>query len=468
MEIIDTEFGKLPPRTNFVLSKSDRDESGLLEEKLLYGVQDIMDILKFNKEEAKIAEFLFIIRKQGKAIKDKINEKIAENSMPIGNVIDLLPRTLPAYEKNRVENMIKLRGRYKLDMDWIKLKSNLTIQLQDLISYRLNPNIVKSIRIPVKFVVTKFKNLFEKLKQIKNVDGYKNVVIIKNEVNTMVSNFFQNTIFKLSLEEQYEYLVTCFPRIYMDEDDADDEQFITGFGTFVNDTIQRLYKRYTDYYDNQRIMLSSVVKGNPYIRILKAGTILYRGTPRCSIHKNNTEPTFLYFTHNPFVALLYATPKGLSEDLGQINVHEVQTDLRILDFSNYRTIDYIIRLLISLNAPNDVIKSIVFGWFNEGNIWMNSYHKKKMDNRNAIKSHSEIKRHSDTAYDFLLSEWICSNGFNGYIGLGVKKGNGEVFHDEVMLCNPSNKKKMKYLGDLDKEYINYNLGGCQSDWYKVL
>jgi len=465
MEIIDTEFGKLPPRTNFVLSKSDRDESGLLEEKLLYGVQDIIDILKFNKEEAKIGEFLFIIRKQGEAIKEKINQKIAEDTMPVENIKDLLPKHVLGVvqnivKKEMIQRAIQKHGRYRLNM--------IDVNLTNLISYRLHPNIVKSIRIPVKFVVKKLKNLFGKLKQIKNVDGYKNVVIIKNEVNTMVSNFFQNTIFKLSLEEQYEYLVTCFPRIYMDEDDADDEQFITGFGTFVNDTIQRLYKRYTDYYDNQRIMLSSVVKGNPYIRILKAGTILYRGTPRCSIHKNNTEPTFLYFTHNPFVALLYATPKGLSEDLGQINVHEVQTDLRILDFSNYRTIDYIIRLLISLNAPNDVIKSIVFGWFNEGNIWMNSYHKKKMDNRNAIKSHSEIKRHSDTAYDFLLSEWICSNGFNGYIGLGVKKGNGEVFHDEVMLCNPSNKKKMKYLGDLDKEYINYNLGGCQSDWYKVL
>jgi len=462
MEIVDTEFGKLPPRTNFVLFEADKDQSGCAEDKILYGVHDIINILKINKEEAKIEEFLFIIRKQGEAIKEKINEKIAENSMPVENIIDMLPkRVLGPVDKNRFENIIKTFGRYRLD---IKLVSDSpSIQLKNFISYRLHPNIVKSIRRPVKSLILRLDAMYNrltKLKEIKNDDGYKDAVIIKNGINAMVSTFFQNTIFELTLEEQYEYLVTCFPRLY-----TDSEECHSSFGTYVEGIVQRVINRYSDYYDNQRIMLSSVVKGKPYIRRLRAGTMIYRGSPHSSV-KRNSVPTFLYFTHNPFVALLYAIPKTMQDDLGLVSVYQVQTDLRILDFSNYHTVDFIISLLISLNAPNNVIKAIVSGWFNEGQRWMNSYEGKKLDNRNATKSHSEIKRHSDTGYDFVVSEWLCSNGFNGYIGLDVKKQNGQVFHDEFMICNPSNENKVKYLGVLDKEYINYNLEVSQTDWYQ--
>jgi len=448
MEFVDTEFGRLPPRTNFLVLKSDTEETGYHEDKFLYGVQDIINILKFNKDDAKIEEFLFIVREQGKAIKDKINEKIAENSLPVESIIDITN----LYTESHAKRIIKTHGRYRLENNLI----NHSTTIKNLISHRLNPNIVKSIRAPVKSLILSLNILFSRLMKIKNIDGYKNVLIIADVMNQIVSNFFQNTIFKLTLEEQYEYLVTCFPRFYFGS-----QEDHSPFGDYIEEIVEYIKKPYMDYYNNQYIMLASVVKGRPYIKELRAGTILYRGSR--SLKKRDTVPQYLFFTHNPFVALLYTIPKDLDDDLGVISAYKVQTNLRVLDFSNYHTIDYIISLMISLNAPNKVIKSIVYGWFNEGQI--DNWNDTPINMRNATKPHSKITRFSETGYDFPVSEWLCSNGFNGYIGLGVKKRNGEVFHDEFMICDPSNENKVKYLGVLDKKYINYNLEVSQNDWY---
>ena len=67
--IIDTEFGKLPPRLNFILRITDKES-----ENVLYGINDTIKLLKFNNEDVKIPELRFIVQKQGEYIKKKILE----------------------------------------------------------------------------------------------------------------------------------------------------------------------------------------------------------------------------------------------------------------------------------------------------------------------------------------------------------------------------------------------------------
>ena len=449
-ELADGVNIQIPPRINFLL-KHDNKES----RKPLYGVKDVIDILTYNGMDEQIGEFFFILGKQAAYIKQKLENRTL---FTVG-IINRMAGT--AADRERLKRVIKERGPYEIN----------TVSIEDLISYRLRRTILVKLIPTVKEIMT---FITEKQQEIRTFtkDDYEKVLRIKQDIEGMLDSFYSNIIFQLPKDEQDEYLCTCFRDTYEDENG--------GIDFYIEEIVIGLMARYYEYYNSHRIMMVDSIRmaprargeapsriGTPYLKTLKEGTVLYRG------YQKPTDPTkrrhliqpgrpFVYFTPNPFVALGYAIPKGdgSDSDLGEISVYQTSKPLKLLDFSNYRTLDYIHALLNELGAPREVIESLLKGWFGWDGFGEDF---KGPSPRSREKT---FERDSDERTYFIVVEWICSKGFNGYVALNVDR-----FIDEIVLCEPvpldeTKSKKISHIGVLGKSVINYPLPSSKGEWYE--
>lgn len=452
--ITDPHLGiQIPPRNNFLL-KYDNSEAM----HPLYGVGDVMTILTENQLQHQIPELFFILDKQGSYIKKKLKErdvtfcKTYSVHRRIIDGMDSVKKAKGMADKERLKRVMTLKGRYTTN----------TISLENLLSYRLQHNLLVKLRPAVKEIMTMLNENSDTIvkwneewtKDKKEVD-VREIERLEDKINQVIDSFYSNIIFELPIEEQNEYLCICFRDTYENEND--------GIDHYITDIVKGVIDRYCEYYNSQRIMMVEDIR-RPYFKKLKEDTILYRG------YQKPTDPTyrrhlippgrpFVFFTPNPFVALGYAIPKSANIDLGEIAVYRTTRPLKLLDLSNYRTVDYIYALLNELGAPRDVIQSLLYGWFGwEG--FGKDFKGPSPSSREKI-----FKRHSDEAADFSVVKWICSQGFNGYVALNV-----DGLADEIVLCDPvpidTKTIKISSIGVLGKSVINYPLPSSEKEWYE--
>jgi hypothetical protein len=437
---------QIPPRINFLLKHDKRDVPNAL-----YGVDDVINILTYNGMEHQIPELFFILGENASYIKKKIETRDAEfrkryslHFKIIDRMVDL--KKAKGVDIVRLKRVMTTRGRYDITD---------TISIENLLSYRLGRTILVKLKPFVKDIMTFINEKREEIKTFTEDDDYEKVRRIKDEIEGMIDSFYSNIIFKLPRDEQNEYLCICFRDTYESD----------GIDHYITNIVVGLIQRYNDYYHSLRIMMVEDIR-RPYFKKLKEGTILYRGyqTPTDPTHRRHLIPPgrpFVFFTPNPFVALGYAIPSDISNDLGKIAVYQTSRRLKLLDFSNYRTLDYIHALLNELGAPRNVIDSLLTGWFG----WKD-FGTKDFKGPSPRSREKTFERMSDEGVDIPVVKWICSQGFNGYVALNV-----DGLGDEIVLCDPvpideTNPKKITSIGVLDKSVINYPLPSSQKEWYE--
>jgi len=423
---------QIPPRVNFLFKTQTYLKIDIIATApSLYGVRDVIEMLRYNGMDHQIPELFFILGKQAASIKQKLESRDAEFRKK--HFLDVI------ITKNR-------NSRYSIR----------SISIENLLSYRLQRGILVKLVPAVKSIMTFINKKREEINTFTTDDDYEKILGIKDEIQGMIDSFYSNIIFTLPKEEQDEYLCISF------QDDK--------INSYITDVVNEIRGRYNTYYNSQRIMLVED-EDTPHFKRLKEGTILYRGYAN-GARRRFIPPgrPFVFFTPNPFVALGYAKPADEGDDLGEIAVYQTSPPLKLLDFSNYRTVSYIYAKLNELGAPRNVIDSLLYGWFG----WEGWFSYDGVDSRQAhhrpftgpTPSEETFKRKSDQDVDFEVVKWICEQGFNGYVALNV---NGLA--DEIVLCEPipldeAKPKKISQIGVLDKSFINYPLPSSEEEWYE--
>jgi hypothetical protein len=153
------------------------------------------------------------------------------------------------------------------------------------------------------------------------------------------------------------------------------------------------------------------------MKILKKGTILYRGSHSESISAVSyikRAPNYLR-TNRP---AYFSNTENSVHEYGTAVKYETTCDLNLINMGN---VNEVARLITLANSP-DIIQSI----------------KKSFRISNGI-----IRRSSKIKYDIPVAVFICKQGYDGYYAprLPTKYAEGS-FHPEVVLCNPSKVLKV--------------------------
>jgi hypothetical protein len=212
---------------------------------------------------------------------------------------------------------------------------------------------------------------------------------------------------------------------------------------------------YTSYIPMQTILESD----DPNILILpkdfrleKGGTFK-RGEPdgRNNVYDdfNDAHKKSAYFTTSIMTTLSYLTnkeeiyysSKEYCENLGEIHVFKTRHDLRLLNLSNVKSVKYLRAKLTEMGAPQKVIEAFENGWV--------------ILEKDGTET---LGRVSYFHTDYLVVNWLCENGFNGYLATHVS-----TFHDEIVICDPS--KNLKYM--LKHTSEDFNVPVCQEPYNDI-
>jgi hypothetical protein len=228
---------------------------------------------------------------------------------------------------------------------------------------------------------------------------------------------------------------------------------INDFSLKVVDIIRSIY---TSYIPMETILQSD---DDPNILILpkdfrlqKGGTFK-RGEPdgRNNVYDdfNDAHKKSAYFTTSIMTTLSYLTnkeeiyngSKDYCENLGEIHVFKVRHDLRLLNLSNVHNVKYLRVKLAEMGAPQEVIEAFENGWV--------------ISKKDRVEN---LRRVSYFHTDYLVVNWLCENGFNGYLATHISK-----FHDEIVICKPS--KNLKYM--LKHTVKDFNVPMCQEPYNDI-
>ena len=86
-----------------------------------------------------------------------------------------------------------------------------------------------------------------------------------------------------------------------------------------------------------------------------------------------------------------------------------------------QNVKYLRAKLLEMGAPQKVLDAFEEGWI-----------------ISELDGVEKLSRSSEYTRDYLVVNWLCENGFNGYLATHVSR-----FHDEIMICDPS--KNLKYM-----------------------
>lgn len=179
-------------------------------------------------------------------------------------------------------------------------------------------------------------------------------------------------------------------------------------------------------------------KEDEYHRRIPKGTYFYRGfkTYRGPLDATRNYAFFAFDIWVPFSYVIPSAKKGederragvgntvqlktYCEALGGIACFQVKEDLKVLDFSHVLTVRHVLSVLQDLRAPKDVLDAFQSNW-------------------ELSSDKNQFKRISVESTDRIVVNWLCQQGYNGYIAGGLG-----VFHGEAMICEP--KTNLDYLG----------------------
>ena len=179
-------------------------------------------------------------------------------------------------------------------------------------------------------------------------------------------------------------------------------------------------------------------KEDEYHRRVPKGTYFYRGfkTYRGPLDANRNYAFFAFDIWVPFSYVIPSVRKGederraglgntmelktYCETLGGVACFQVKEDLKVLDFSHVRTVRHVLSVLQDKNAPKDVLEAFQQNW--ELSADKSTFNRKSVDET-----------------DRIVVNWLCQQGYNGYISGGLG-----IFHGEAMICEP--KTNLDYLG----------------------
>lgn len=199
-------------------------------------------------------------------------------------------------------------------------------------------------------------------------------------------------------------------------------------------------------------LFASKVPGAEYKRIVKEGTLFYRGyrtyKGAIDLTRNHVWLTFDVVSSMNYLVppvkedsrrittqtILFADSHDYCAGAGGVAVFRVKKDIEVLDFASVEAIKYFSNILKE-SAEEDVLKAFEHGW--------------------GIKDEN-IDRYSVDRYDFIVVDWLCKKNYGGYIAVGVKG-----LHDEILICNPS--ETLDYIGDYDpRKDMNFHV--CQKPY----
>jgi hypothetical protein len=250
-----------------------------------------------------------------------------------------------------------------------------------------------------------------------------------NDLNETVRKFYINLRDNLTEEELKEFLVesTMFD---------DKNKLRVGLmwnirklsGVIINE-YGKLYKE----RDRQLVMPTDKF----YTKILKEGTLLYRGYKKI-YGPINKKAAYSFFALNPIYLSSYMLPepsdvselKDYLSYIGGIAVFRLKKDITVMDFSNLTSIKYMKKILKDQKAHRSVIEAFEESWKIIGH-----------------REDEEFMRSSFEQTDLRFMSWLCSKGYGGFIGMDL-----ENMHDEVSICF-SRKDKNKYVIEEDLHYV---------------
>ena len=133
-----------------------------------------------------------------------------------------------------------------------------------------------------------------------------------------------------------------------------------------------------------------------------------------------------------------------------MNVYKLLNNiLRLLDISDVRTINTLLRNNFNDKEKYKLLKKV----FIKDNIlasyelYGQNFPKKDLFTQFETESQPwQLKkplRNSVKKYDFMFANYLCENGFDGYVAERM-----DGFHDEIMLCNP--KKDLELLKEIHR------------------
>lgn len=292
------------------------------------------------------------------------------------------------------------------------------------------------------------------------------------ELEGLVNELQEMLLANLGNRELFETCIRRFAEQIIDNDD-----YLANWGYFAMFLNIPDSQEYTGYWDpkvkglepyvrnvlislsNEQLSVKSSydhflpVDQEPFLKMIPKGTFMVRGykTYRGRLDKTRD---FAWFGFSVRVSMPYLLPRSREElpgykqpdmdhlnlycsALGQLAVFQLNRDVKVLDFSNVMTIRYIRQFLLDHNAPPTVLKAFDRGWQESGT--------------------SFIRESSDVP-DALFVNWMCSNGFNGYVATGVAG-----LHDEILLCNIT--QVVDYIGEYDPRKV-MNLHLCSEPYSK--
>jgi hypothetical protein len=161
------------------------------------------------------------------------------------------------------------------------------------------------------------------------------------------------------------------------------------------------------------------------VLIVPSNTFLYRGySDGLAKDGLSISRQFDYFAFDFFTTDFYTFSNGsndtveewLAHDSG-VAVFQTQEAIRILDLTKGESVLHMQQQMIENDAPKKVIEAFKRAW--------------------KITPSGNVERSSGPSSDALIVEWMCSQGWDGYVGIGFDK-----FHDEIMLCQPRSVLKL--------------------------
>lgn len=185
---------------------------------------------------------------------------------------------------------------------------------------------------------------------------------------------------------------------------------------YVSEQMKRILRRYASP------SASNSPLNGPYA-LLPAGTRLYRGFKQ-QRGPLNLERGYSYFVMDPSSCLVYALPEleAIPEESkeGQNTLYckevggvvEVETtrDIHLWNLSTAENVRLLLAEMKQKNAPQSVLTAFTKCW--------------------VVTPTDAFHRASQYSLDMKVIEWMCQNGYSGYMGVQV-----QGLHDEFVFCN---------------------------------
>lgn len=219
------------------------------------------------------------------------------------------------------------------------------------------------------------------------------------------------------------------------------EEALSSFMDGMISLIINKYKTLSTYEIKQFIASRPPLFDDNGFRVISVneGTALYRGYKGYRGRLTNVKP-YAWFGFDVISIMNYMLPPAREDNLnyvkearsfdhlreyceaiGGVAIYETTKPLKVLDFGDLAALTKFKEFIRDKQAPAAVIKAFDEGW--------------------QLNVDTFIRQSVDRG-DFILVDWLCSMGFDGYITIGLQS-----LHDEIMLCGV--QTKVEYVRDLD-------------------